>query len=101
MPRSATRIATHPGEFLLEEFLKPFGVSATAFAKMIGVPPNRVTEIIRGRRDVTADTAIRFGKALRTTPEFWLNLQRAHDLSKAASKHDYRHIRVLKLARAA
>ncbi len=101
MPRSATRITTHPGEFLLEEFLKPFGVSATAFAKMIGVPPNRVTEIIRGRRDVTADTAIRFGKALRTTPEFWLNLQQAHDLSKAAAEHDYRHVRVLTLARAA
>ena len=101
MPRSATRITTHPGEFLLEEFLKPFHVSATAFAKLIGVPPNRVTEIIRGRRDVTADTAIRFGKALRTTPEFWLNLQRAHDLSKATAEHDYRHVRVLTLARAA
>lgn len=84
-----TRIRTHPGEILSEEFMHPLGLSARRLAAEIGVPPNRVTEIIRGRRDVSADTAIRLGRRFGTTPQFWLNLQDAHDLSKAEATHDY------------
>ena len=67
----------------------PLGLSARSLAEEIDVPPNRVTEIIRGRRDVSADTAIRLGRRFGTTAQFWLNLQSAHDLSKAEATHDY------------
>jgi len=83
------RVRTHPGEVLREEYLVPLGLSARALAKELGVPANRVTEIMRGERDVTADTAIRLGRYFRTDPRFWLNLQAAHDLSKAQVKTDY------------
>lgn len=83
------RIRTHPGEILGEEFMSPLGLSARRLAAEIDVPPNRITEIIRGRRDVSADTAIRLGRRFGTTPQFWLNLQDAHDLSKAEAMHDY------------
>lgn len=83
------RIRTHPGEVLAEEFVKPLGHSARALGAAIGVPPNRLTEIMRGRRDVSADTAIRLGRYFGTGPRFWLNLQAAHDLSKAEAEHDY------------
>ena len=83
------RVRTHPGEVLREEYLIPLGLSARALAKSLGVPANRVTEILRGERDVTADTAIRLGRYFRTDPRFWLNLQAAHDLSRAQAKHDY------------
>ena len=69
-----------PGEILLEEFLKPLGLSARKLALHIDLPPNRITEIIRGRRRITADTAIRLGIAFGTTPDFWLNLQKHFDL---------------------
>ena len=74
------RIPTHPGEVLLEEFLKPLGVTQVAFARHIGAPVQRVNEIIRGKRGVTPESAWLFAQALGTTPEFWLNLQTAHDL---------------------
>jgi len=83
------RVRTHPGEVLREEYLIPLGLSARAIAKDLGVPANRITEIMRGERDVTADTAIRLGRYFRTDPRFWLNLQAAHDLSKAQAKNDY------------
>jgi len=83
------RIRTHPGEVLREEYLVPLGLTARALAKALGVPPNRVTEIIRGERDVTADTAIRLARYFRTDPRFWLNLQAAHDISTAQAAHDY------------
>ena len=70
----------------------PLGLSARALAKNLGVPANRLTEIMRGTRDVSADTAIRFGRYFATDPRFWLNLQAAHDLSKAEKKHNYRKI---------
>ncbi|HOV73787.1 MAG TPA: HigA family addiction module antitoxin [Candidatus Hydrogenedentes bacterium] len=76
------RIPTHPGEILLEEFLKPLGVSQVAFAAHLGVPVQRINELIRGKRGVTSQTAWLLAKALDTTPEFWLNLQNAHDLAK-------------------
>ncbi len=73
----------HPGEILREEFLQPLEMSANQFAHVIGVPANRVTEIVGERRTVTADTALRLARALGTTPEFWLNLQQAYDLRTA------------------
>lgn len=77
------RIPTHPGEILLEEFLKPLGMTQVAFAKHIAIPLQRVNEIIRGKRGVTPESAWLFSKALKTTPEFWMNLQMAFDLAKA------------------
>lgn len=73
----------HPGEALREEFLAPLGLSATALARRIGVPPNRVSEIAAGRRAVTGDTALRLAAAFGTTAEFWMNLQKAYELAVA------------------
>ena len=75
------RIPTHPGEILLEEFLIPLELSQVIFARHIGVPVQRVNEIVRGKRGVTPDTAWLFSQALGTTPEFWMNLQSAYDLA--------------------
>ena len=86
------RIRTHPGEVLREEYLKPIDMSARALAEAIGVPANRLTEIIRERRGVTADTAIRLGKYFGTDARFWINLQVAHDLSKAQAATDYSRV---------
>ena len=87
------RLRTHPGEILREEYLVPLGMSARALGRALGVPANRITEIMRGERDVSADTAIRLGRYLKTDPRFWLNLQSAHDLSKAQDENDYSAIR--------
>jgi addiction module HigA family antidote len=76
------RIPTHPGEVLEEEFLKPLGVTQVAFAAHVGVPVQRINELIRGKRGVTPETAWLLAAALNTTPEFWINLQVAHDLAK-------------------
>ena len=76
------RIPTHPGEILLEEFLNPLGITQVAFARHIGVPTQRVNEIVRGKRGVTPETAWLFAQALGTTPEFWINLQAANDLAR-------------------
>jgi addiction module HigA family antidote len=86
------RLRTHPGEVLREEYLLPLELSARALAKELDVPANRLTEIMRGTRDVTADTAIRLGRYFGTDPRFWLNLQAAYDLSKAERAHSYRKI---------
>jgi antitoxin HigA-1 len=77
------RIPTHPGEVLVEELLRPMGVSQVAFARHIGVPPQRINEIVHGKRGVTPDTAWRFAQAFGTTPEFWMNLQSLHDLARS------------------
>lgn len=74
----------HPGEILKEEFLEPLGTSAAELARAIRVPPNRVTRLINGQAAVTPDTALRLARALRTTPEFWLNLQLRFDLDTAS-----------------
>jgi addiction module HigA family antidote len=92
------RLRTHPGEILREEYLIPLGLSARALAKLLGVPANRLTEIMRGTRDVTADTAIRLGRYFGTDPRFWLNLQAAYDLSKAEKTHSYKKIVPRKVA---
>ena len=69
----------HPGEVLLEEFLKPLGISKYRLAKTIGVTPMRISEICAGKRAVTADTALRFSRAFGTTAAFWLSLQADYD----------------------
>lgn len=77
--------AVHPGEILAEE-LRSAGVSPTELARLINVPPNRVTQIIHGLRGVTGDTALRLGHWFGTHPEFWLNLQSAYDIRVAEEK---------------
>jgi antitoxin HigA-1 len=79
------RIKTHPGEVLREEFMKPLGISANALSLALRVPATRIGDILRTEkpRAVSADTAIRLARHLGTTPEFWLNLQSAYDLSLA------------------
>lgn len=77
----SNRIATHPGVVLLKEFLEPLELTQKALAAHVGVPVQRVNEIVRGKRGVTPETAWLLSAALRTTPEFWLNLQSIHDLS--------------------
>ena len=77
---------THPGEVLLEEFMKPLNINSFKIAKGIRVPANRVFEILRKKRSVTADTALRLSRFFGTTPEFWMNLQSAYDLEKARLK---------------
>ena len=76
------RIPTHPGEVLAKDFLKPLGITQVAFAAHIGVPVQRINELIRGKRGVTPETAWLLAEALNTTPEFWINLQAVHDLAK-------------------
>ena len=87
------RIRSHPGEILREEYLGPFGMSARQLADAICVPANRISDIARERRGVTADTAIRLGRFFGTDARFWLNLQQAHELSKAEAETDYSGIR--------
>lgn len=87
------RIHTHPGEVLGEEFLAPSGLSVRQLAHYLGVPANRISDIIRGRRAVTADTAKRLGIYFRTSPQFWTNLQTSYDLSQAEATHDYSTVR--------
>ena len=72
-----------PGEILLEEFMKPLGVSINALSRDINVPPNRISEIVNGKRAITADTALRLGKYLAVSPEIWLDLQSDYDLRVA------------------
>lgn len=75
------RIRTHPGEVLLEEFLKPMGLTPEALAAALGVPAARVVGIVRQRRAITADTAARLARCFGTGAAFWLHLQAAYDLS--------------------
>jgi antitoxin HigA-1 len=72
-----------PGEVLKEEFMVPLGLSGRALARELGVPSNRITEIVAGGRAISAETAIMLGDRFGTTAEFWLNLQMAHDLEQA------------------
>ncbi|MHB1137072.1 MAG: HigA family addiction module antitoxin [Coriobacteriia bacterium] len=76
------RIPTHPGVVLSQEFLAPLGISQVAFAAHLGVPVQRINELIRGKRGVTPETAWLLSEALNTTPEFWMSLQAAHDLAR-------------------
>ena len=78
------RIApVHPGEVLREEFMEPMGLSQNRLARHLNVNVSRVNEIVRARRGITGDTALRLARATNTTPEFWLNLQALYDLETA------------------
>jgi addiction module HigA family antidote len=70
----------HPGEILLEDFIKGFEITQNKLAVAIGVPPRRINEIVHGKRRITADTALRLGKYFGVSPEFWMNLQAHYDL---------------------
>ncbi len=76
------RISTHPGVVLLKEFLEPLGLTQKEFAAHIGVPIQRVNEIVRAKRGISPDTAWLFSKAFETSPEFWTSLQSSYELSK-------------------
>ncbi len=84
----SNRVPTHPGEVLLEEFLRPAGISQVAFASHIGVPIQRVNEIVKGKRGVSPETAWLFALAFGTTPEFWLNLQSNYDLARSRPERE-------------
>ena len=86
------RIPTHPGEILLEEFLNPLGLSQVAFAGHIGVPVQRVNEIVRGKRGITPESVWLFAEAFGTSPEFWLNLQSNYDLVRSKPKRQVARI---------
>lgn len=77
------REPTHPGEVLLEDFLKPRNLTQSQVAEDLGIPLNRLNELIRGKRGVTADTALRLARRFKTSPLFWMNLQNAVDLYRA------------------
>jgi addiction module HigA family antidote len=76
----------HPGEILLEEFLKPLELNPHQLAMALRVPPNRIAQIIEGKRSITADTALRLGRYFGVNPQFWLNLQSTYDLRVAANE---------------
>ena len=77
------RTPSHPGEILLEEFLRPLHISQVRLAQHLGVPVQRINELINGKRGITPDTAWLLARSLKTTPEFWMNLQTNHDLALA------------------
>ncbi len=90
----AKRIPTHPGEILEEEFLKPLGISQVAFAAHLGVPVQRINELVRGKRGITPETAWLLSQALNTTPEFWLNLQMTFDLVQNRPRREIQTLRL-------
>ena len=79
-------INPHPGEILLEEFLKPLGLSQNKLAIELRVPCHRINEIVHGRRGITADTALRMARFFSTTPDFWMNLQKSYDLAESTER---------------
>ena len=93
MTLPTNRAPTHPGEMLLEEFLKPLDMSQTDLAARIGVSFPRINELVNGKRGVTPDTALRLSQLFGTTPEFWLNGQRNWDLWHALTSPKARDIR--------
>lgn len=76
----------HPGEILLEEFLKPMDLSQNKLARDIGVPPRRINEIVHGKRAVTADTALRLARYFKMSESFWMGLQTDYDLEEARDR---------------
>ena len=86
----------HPGEVLYHDFMEPLGLTQSAVAKAIGVTPIRISQIVRGQRAITADTALRLSRYFGTRPVWWLDLQSHHDLEKAADKLETRITRTVK-----
>ena len=87
----------HPGKLLLKEFLEPIGISQRKLAEDIGVPPRRVNEIVLGKRCVSADTALRFGRYFCMSAGFWLNLQKRYEMDVAMDKVGNRLVREVKV----
>lgn len=87
----------HPGEILMEDFLKPMEISINKLAREIEVPPGRISTIVNGKRSITADTALRLGMYFSVSPELWLNLQSDYDL-RVARRNTALNIMPLKLA---
>jgi antitoxin HigA-1 len=79
-------VPIHPGEFLREDFLVPLGLSANALALALRVPVTRISEIVRERRGITADTALRLARYFGTTPDFWMKMQMSYDLAMASQQ---------------
>ncbi|MCH7888585.1 MAG: HigA family addiction module antidote protein [Proteobacteria bacterium] len=92
MPRKLPPI--HPGQVLKEDFMAPLDLSATKLGHILGVPPNRITEIVRGRRGISGDTALRLARYFGVSARFWLNLQNRYDLDIAedAAGGEIKHI---------
>lgn len=90
----------HPGEILEEEFLKPMNLTAYKLAKEIGVQQTRISQIVKEKRAITADTAIRLSRFFGTTEEFWMNLQREYDLrnAHAEKEEEFKRIKKFELA---
>jgi len=91
----------HPGEILLEEFMKPLGLSQTRLGRDLGVSPRRINEIVHGKRSVTADTALRLSRYFGTSAEFWIGLQADYDLDTASDRLAARIEREVKVFAAA
>jgi addiction module HigA family antidote len=87
------RIPSHPGEILLEEFLRPAGITQSLLAAHLAIPVQRVNEIVKGKRGISADTAWLLAGALGTTPEFWLNLQANYDLAVSRPGHQVQKLK--------
>jgi len=91
----------HPGEILVEEFLKPLALTEYRLAKGLRVPARRINEIVHGKRAITADTALRLGRFFRNSPRFWLNLQTGFDLENEADRLGANLIRDVEILRRA
>jgi antitoxin HigA-1 len=92
------RVTTHPGEMLYHEFMVPYAMTGRALAKRIGVPANRITDLVRSRRGMTADTAIRLETLFGMPAYVWMRLQEQHDLSQALASGDYSGIEPIERA---
>ena len=86
----------HPGEILLHDFMEPLGLTQYALAKALGVTPIRVSQIVRGQRAITADTALRLSRYFGTRPDWWLDLQSHYDLELAVDRAETRIARTVK-----
>ncbi len=83
----------HPGELLLEDFLKPVGITQMDFARHIGVSFKRINEIVNGKRGITPETALLFAQAFGNAPQFWLNVQNTHDLAHVKAEQKVKRLR--------
>jgi addiction module HigA family antidote len=95
------RIATHPGQILLAEFLEPLRLTQAGLARALHIPLNRVNELVRGKRGITPESALLLADYFRNSPEFWMNLQTAHDLSRARQERRKRPAGITRIKSAA
>jgi len=96
MSTSKAIFAIHPGELLQTEFMEPLGITAYRLAKELHVPPPRINDVVRGKRSITADTAIRLGKFFGTSAQMWLNLQNDFDLRLASGRAAHKEVKPLR-----